>query len=115
MGGALVDAEEIARRAREGEPAAIAAYELEGYYLGVMLAMACNLLNPAKVVLGGGVSLAFDLFGEKLQDTLWARLYRSANRDLAVQPTAFGPDGGLLGAAAVGFCRNERLFYPFND
>ena len=104
---------DIAQRAREGEPAALAAYELEGTYLGKMLAVACNLLNPAKVVLGGGVSLAFPLFASTLRQTLWGRLYRAANPNLAVAPTELGYDGGLLGAASVGFCMHERLYYAF--
>ncbi|MCL2545315.1 MAG: ROK family protein [Clostridia bacterium] len=111
--GSPADAAVIARRAREAEPEALAAYALEGEYLGKMLAVACNLLNPAKVVLGGGVSLAFPLFEQALKKTLWARLYRAANPNLAVLPTALGYDGGLLGAASVGFCMRERLFYAF--
>jgi len=113
-GGSPADAAAIAQRAREGESEALATFALEGEYLGKMLAVACNLLNPAIVVLGGGVSLAFPLFEPALRQTLGARLYRSANRDLAVLPSAFGYDGGLLGAASVGFCLSERLYYDFS-
>jgi len=111
--GSPADAAAIARRAQEAEPEALATYALEGEYLGKMLAVACNLLNPAKIVLGGGVSLAFPLFEQALKRTLWARLYRAANPSLAVLPTALGYDGGLLGAASVGFCMRERLYYAF--
>ena len=109
--GTPADAGEIARRAREGEPEALAVYALEGKYLGKMLAVACNLLNPAKVVIGGGVSLAFSLFEPALGQALRAQMYRAANRNLTVLPTALGYDGGLLGAASVGFCLRERRYY----
>jgi len=111
--GMPADAEEIARRAIAAEPEALATYALEGEYLGKALAFACNLLNPAKVVLGGGVSLAFPCYEPSLRQALWARLYRSANRNLTVLPTALGYDGGLLGAASAGFCLSEGLYYAF--
>ncbi|MDR3050254.1 MAG: ROK family protein [Oscillospiraceae bacterium] len=104
------DAAEIARRAGQGEQIALDTYALEGEYLGRSLAWACNLLNPAKVVLGGGVSLSFPLFAPALHTALHARLYRSANPTLIVEPTALGYDGGLLGAAAVAFCRHEGRY-----
>ncbi len=111
LGGALMpdgkvaDAAEIARRAREGEEIAIQVFRMEGMYLGKIIATACNLLNPAKVILGGGVSLAFSLFEASLWETVNKHLYRTANPGLQILPTPLGYDGGLLGAAAVGFMR----------
>jgi glucokinase len=105
--GKAADAAEIAKRAREGEEIAIQVYRTEGMYLGKVIAAACNLLNPAKVILGGGVSLAFPLFEASLRDTVNKHLYRSANPGLQILPTPLGYDGGLLGAAAGGFTRQE--------
>lgn len=99
--GASANAALIADRARAGESAAVATYALEGEYLGRMLAIACNLLNPSKVILGGGVSLSYPLFAKSLERTLQLGLYRGANPGLTVRPTALGYDGGLLGAAAL--------------
>ena len=109
-GGRIIDAAEIARRARQGEPAAVAVFELEGRLLGTVIATACNLANPRKVILGGGVSSAFPLFESALRDTLRARTYSSANPGIEVEPTRLGHDGGLLGAASIGFCRLEHFF-----
>ena len=104
--GRLADAAEIARRAREGEEIALSVFHLEGMYLGKIIATACNLLNPSKVIIGGGVSLAFSLFEGSLRETVNMHLYRSANPNLQILATPLGYDGGLLGAAAVGFTRN---------
>jgi len=103
--GSMADAAEIARRATQGEETALQVYRLEGMYLGKVIATACNLLNPAKVILGGGVSLAFSLFEDSLWETVYKHLYRTANPNLKILPTPLGYDGGLLGAAAVGFTR----------
>ncbi len=106
--GMMADAAEIAHRALCGEKEAIAVFELEGQYLGRAIAMACNLLNPRKVIIGGGVSLAFPLFEQSLKETVAQHVYRAANPGLEILPTALGYDGGLLGAAAVSFVQAEK-------
>ena len=97
-------ARSIAALAHSGDESAIKAFELEGLYLGRAIGAAINLLNPQKIVIGGGVSLAFDLFWPSLQKTLEAHVYRSANPGYTVEPTALGYNAGLLGAAALCFC-----------
>lgn len=106
--GQAPNAKAIADLARGGDPAALETYRLEGVYLGRAIAAACNLLNPSKVIIGGGVSLAFDLFEASLWDTLRQYIYWNANQQLTIQPTALGYNGGLLGAAAVAVCGLEN-------
>jgi glucokinase len=112
LGGELLindeapNAKNISVLAKGGDKTALAVYELEGLYLGRVIGAVVNLLNPRKVVLGGGVSLGFDLFWPALERTLKTRVYRNANRDLTVEPTALGYNAALLGAAALCFRRN---------
>ena len=106
--GQAPNAKAIADLARGGDPAALETYRLEGVYLGRAIAAACNLLNPSKVIIGGGISLAFDLFQASLWDTLRQYIYWNANQQLTIQPTALGYNGGLLGAAAVAVCGLEN-------
>lgn len=101
-------AKEIAARARTGEAAALRTFELEGRLLGTALAQAVNLLNPARVILGGGVSLAYDLFGPKLEQTLGWNIYRKASGNVDVMPTPLGYDGGLYAAAALAILRAKK-------
>ena len=96
-------AKSIAELARAGDKTASAAWDLEGLYLGRAIGAAVNLLNPQKVVIGGGVSLGFDLFFPSLSKTLETHVYRNANPGLLVEPTALGYNAGLLGAAALCF------------
>jgi glucokinase len=97
------NAKTIEALARSGDPAALAAYELEGLYLGRAIGVAVNLLNPQKVVLGGGVSLGFSLFSASLERTLRTHVYQNANRGLVVEPSALGYNAALLGAAVLSF------------
>ena len=50
--------EEVYQRAKSGDNAAQKAFQLAGYYLGLGLASAINLLDPEKIILGGGVMKA---------------------------------------------------------
>ena len=99
--GAFPTAKTIAVLAINGDKTALAAYELEGLYLGRVIGAAVNLLNPQKVVIGGGVSLSFDLFRPSLEKTLAAHVYGAANPCFTVEPTALGYNAGLLGAASL--------------
>lgn len=103
IGDGAPSAKSVDALARAGDKTALAAYELEGVYLGRAIGAAVNLLNPQKVVIGGGVSLGFDLFAPSLLKTLETHVYRNANPDFTVEQTALGYHAALLGAAALCF------------
>ncbi len=109
-GGKRADAKVIAERARGGEALAQRIFTEEGKMLGSLIAKAVNLLNPAKVVIGGGVSLAFDLFGPALKETVVEEIYNGANPDVEILPTPLGYMAGLYGAAAIAVSQTEHLF-----
>lgn len=98
---ASVTAADVAKRAREGNAAALEVYRDEGMYLGRAIAAAVNMVNPQKVVIGGGVSASFDLFAKELQKTVSQRIYRGANKDLVIETTALGYYASLIGAASL--------------
>ena len=109
-GGEPADAKLIAQRAREGCPHAKAVYHKEGEYLGRVLATAINLFNPRRVVIGGGVALAFDLFEESLRNTVSEQIYTSANPHVDICATPLGYDAGLCSGAAIAISQREHLF-----
>ena len=96
-----VTAKDVATRARAGEAKAREAMEQTGMYLGRGIALCANILNPSAVVLGGGVSQAFDLFSDALLREYRGRVFERANPGLKILPTALGYHAGLLGAATL--------------
>ncbi len=111
-GGARTDgrdatAREIAERARNGERLALEVYGREGYYLGKALAAVLNVLNPAKAVVGGGISAAFDLFEPEMVRTIERMTYREASRRVSVEKTGLGYDAALVGAATLALMRGN--------
>ena len=107
--GQPADCRVVARRARSGEKIACEVFAQAGIYMGQVLATAVNLLNPKKIVIGGGVSLAFDLFAPALRTAMAARLYRGANPHVEILPTPLGYDAGVYSAAAIAMahCRQS--------
>ncbi len=103
LGGTATPAngESIAQKAADGEAAALETFELQGHYLGQVIGGACNLLNPEKVILGGGLSLAFEWYEKPLLKHLHKNMYHAANPNVTVEPTVLRYDGGLYGAAAT--------------
>jgi len=100
--GNYINAEEIAKRAKKTEPEAIKIFDETGYFLGKATSAAINILNPKKVILGGGVAQSFDLFYPKMKKTMDKMVFNQANPSYTVEKTALGYDAALLGAAAVG-------------
>lgn len=93
----------IADEARRGNPLAVAVYENVGKHVGRAASWAANLVNPEKIVVGGGVAGAFDLFYPNLWATLQRGLFKPTNATLTVEKTGLGYEAGLLGAAALAF------------
>ncbi|MBE0600588.1 MAG: ROK family protein [Firmicutes bacterium] len=108
--GITLSGEQIAGRARQGDTEARDAFRLEGVYLGRAIGMAVNLLNPQRVVIGGGLSLAFDLYAQELLQTVSSHIYQTANPDLTIVPSTLGGLGGLYGAAATAVCGTYQRY-----
>ena len=108
--GKPAEAKLIAQRARAGEALAQSIFDEQGKRIGGVIAKAINLLNPEKVVMGGGIALAFDRFGPALKATVEEEIYNAANPGVDILPTPLGYMAGLYGAAAIAVSRTEHLF-----
>ncbi len=102
-----VTAETVADAARRGDVLARELFDRAGNYLGVGVANLLNLLNPARVVIGGGVSEAGEFFLEPVRRTARACAFDRPARDAEIIPTALGVEVGAIGVAAVVFFRDE--------
>lgn len=96
-----ITAKDIADLAKIGDALAISVYAKTGEYLGRAIASAINLLNPEKVILGGGIALDYDLFAAPLNEAVFNNIMRRGNKDLTITTTALGYDAALYGAIAT--------------
>lgn len=94
-------AKEIALLAKEGDKAALEAYETAGSYLGKALSYCINLLNIQKIIIGGGVSESFDLLEAPINAAIEKYVFKQANSQPKILKTGLGYYAALIGAAAV--------------
>jgi predicted NBD/HSP70 family sugar kinase len=87
--------------ALEGDPRARNLLRESGRYVGEVLSVAVNLLNPQTVVIGGDMAAAFDLYSAGVREAVYSRSTARATRELAFTPAAHGDAAGLVGCAAV--------------
>ena len=101
-GGAedAVTAKTVARAAYQGDAEAKALFDKAARWLGVGIAAAANLLNPAVVVLGGGVMKSAALFWGRLEEEVAARVLPGTREVLRLKRAELGKRSGVLGAVA---------------
>lgn len=94
-----LSAKEIARAAHEQDPCALATFEKMAIHLGVGMANVVNALNPEAIVIGGGVSAAFDQFAPRAHEEMMKRAFPVPAQRCQIVKAECGDDAGLLGAA----------------
>ncbi len=70
-------------------------------HLGIAVADVLNLLNPARVILGGGLARLGELLLTPLRETVRQRALLSAVAASAIQVSELGPRAGAIGAATL--------------
>lgn len=92
---------EIAQAAMNGDAAAIELFRETGHWLGLGLSFIVNLMEPDLITLYGGVSAAYDLFSEQMNETLSRYAWPLAQ--WKVERSMLGPEIVGLGAALVAY------------
>ncbi len=95
--------EDVYLAGTEGDELAREVFGRVGVYLGVGLANLVNLLNPAMIVIGGGVANGWDLFAEYMFQQVAERAFPVPGAQVKIVRAECGDDAGLLGAGRLGF------------
>lgn len=96
-----VTAELVARAAALGDPLASSVWNGAVRHLGIGVANVVNILNPRRVVLGGGVTRAGDMLFEPVRQIVRERAMPALANVVDVVPAGNGDLVGLMGAVAV--------------
>ena len=109
-GGRLEDitARIVAASAAAGDAVAARVFRRAATYIGIGVANLLNLLNPAMVILGGGVSKAGALLLDPVRTTARERAFERPARDARIVLSSLGDDAGAVGAATVAFMRGTK-------
>lgn len=100
-GLAALGARELARAAREKDPEARKIWERAGHYLGVGTASLINAFNPEAVTFSGGLTAAWDLFGQAMLEAVGCYAVPLARRSVKIERTTLKDRGGAMGAALM--------------
>ncbi|MFD7160301.1 ROK family protein [Kribbella sp. NPDC059898] len=108
--GADAGLDELLAAAADEQPETLQALREAGELTGRVLANICNLLNPARIIVGGELARAGDLILEPIRGTL-RRTAMSLTRDADVVAAELdlGARAGASGAAALVLRQTDQL------
>lgn len=91
----------LASAVKHKDPVALQVWDEFTSQLSTGLVNAVWLLNPDRIVIGGGISKAGKLIFDPLWKKMKQQLAPSFTKGLKVVPAQFGNDAGIIGSAAV--------------
>jgi glucokinase len=95
---AELNARHVAEAAAHGDPIARMIWERAMAWIGIGLGSAANLLNPGRIVVGGGLTRAGNLFFAPVRQ---AAAQRAMDPELSIVPAQLGNDVGILGGVSL--------------
>jgi len=87
--------------AKQDDSVAKRIFYITGYWLGIALTNVVNLLNPEKIIVGGGVAQAGDLLLDPIRETIRKRALKVAADAVTVVPAELGESAGVVGASLL--------------
>ena len=91
----------VSEAAKLGDPVAKRIFTIMGEYIGIGLASVVNLLNPEKIIIGGGVAAAGDLLLDPIKENLIKRAMPIAGAAVEIVPAQLGNTAGVIGASLL--------------
>ncbi|HEM5321231.1 TPA: ROK family glucokinase [Streptococcus suis] len=99
--GQDVTAKDVFDLAKEGDDLALIVYRYFSEYLGVACANIAAVLNPAYIVLGGGVSAAGEFLLDGVRKVFAENSFPQIKESTQIVLATRGNDAGVLGAASL--------------
>lgn len=94
-----ITSEEVFTRAKQHDKDARQAFAQAGRYLGIGLSIALNLINPEKILIGGGVMKAEEFLLLPALEEARERAYDAPFRCCQIQRATLGNKAGFIGAS----------------
>lgn len=101
------DVSHISEAVAQGDTAAQECFRRTGYYLGIGIASALEVLDMSYIVVGGGISQAHPLLLDTAQQVLRERVLPPLQHASIVH-AQFGSDAGIVGAAMLARLAAQR-------
>ncbi|MBO8164786.1 MAG: ROK family glucokinase [Brevibacillus sp.] len=92
-------AKDVFDAAREGDQVAVQVIDKAAFYLGLGLSHVANILNPGRIVIGGGVAAAGEFLFSRVREHFQRFSFCHAAESCEIVPATLGNDAGVIGAA----------------
>ncbi len=93
----------IYRAAQEKDAVALRIFEEFGRNLGIGIAAVADVLNPQRVLIGGGIGKAWAFFQEAMKIEVERRTFPTIRKGMEILPAELEDHAGVVGAAALVF------------
>lgn len=97
--GERITARSVEDAARQGDNLSLELMDEAAKLIGVATANVVTLLNPAVLILGGGVLLGWPELRERIEKGVREHASRASAAELLIAHPALGDDAGVIGAA----------------
>ena len=94
--------------AKEGDELAVLVVDRAAYYLGLACSHIGNLLNPAYIVIGGGVSAAGGYLLEQVRTYFADFTFPNVKKTTHIKLAALGNDAGIVGACYLALMETSK-------
>ncbi len=101
-GGTAIRSGVLAKAVAADDPLVTETISRAGNYLGLGMASAINLLNPTRIVLGGGVIEAVDRLFEVASRVARREAHPVPGSSVEIVKATLGDNAGVIGAALIG-------------
>ncbi len=91
----------VAQAALQGDVVAKRIFAKMGEIIGLGLTSVINLLNPEKVIIGGGVADAGDILFDPIKQTILKRAMPIQAQGVEIVPAKLGNTAGVIGASLL--------------
>lgn len=91
----------VSEAAKQGDAVAKRIFTIIGEYIGVGMSSVVNLLNPEKIIVGGGVADAGDILLNPIRETIKKRAMPIQSSAVEVIPAQLGNSAGVIGASLL--------------
>ena len=91
----------VCEAAKAGDPVAQRIFTIMGEYIGIGLASVVNLLNPERIIVGGGVADAGEILLAPMAEALKKRAMKIAGAAVEIVPAQLGNTAGVIGSSLL--------------
>lgn len=96
-----LEAKDIFDAAKEGDEFSLDLVDYEAEYLAMGIGNILNIINPEKIVLGGGVAMAGDILMKPMKEKLKKYALAVTLKDIEIVQGVLGNEAGIKGAVGL--------------